>query len=101
MIITVSAVVMLVVAMVVLSIFGAGITPVTSLSDQRNVCLTQAAATCLSLGDVPFKWGITPTGGKSCRELTGCDSCSCISNEVGKGETFVGGIKISDTSIRF
>jgi hypothetical protein len=54
--IIVSAIVILIAALVVLTIFGSGITPIVDLTNGRNLCLQQVAQSCTITGDVPPTW---------------------------------------------
>jgi len=80
-------IVMLVAALVILSMFGGAITPVASLADAKNICLTACRPFCDTVASgekaktkIPIPTWNTPTmsvGGeaKSCRDLVGGDTC--------------------------
>ena len=86
-IIVVTAIVILVAALVVLSIFGQGITPITDITQARNICQQQVAVTCQAIGQVPPTWHQnTMRQGDimvSCSELVdNCRDCTtCVSQD--------------------
>jgi hypothetical protein len=55
-VIIVSAVVILVTALVLLTIFGTGIAPVGSLAEARNNCELQGRQLCITTGQLPPTW---------------------------------------------
>ena len=55
-VIVISAVVILVAALVVLTIFGQGTAPLASLAEAKNFCRIQATPVCESIGQMPFTW---------------------------------------------
>ena len=59
--IVVSAVVILVAALVVLTIFGGGMGQLSSVTNFKNNCLTQAQVTCKTMGALPPTWKSTVT----------------------------------------
>jgi len=77
------AITLLVAALVILTIFGTGITPIGIFSGQRNLCVSQFTSTCQSTGYQPSDWGLlkyaNPAGsGKvSCANLVSPGVCSC------------------------
>ncbi len=81
--IVIAVVVLLVAALVVLTIFGGGLTPVVEATQQTNICMQQLSLTCSTTGTVPPGWSsvkYTVKNGdemssKSCSELTGENSC--------------------------
>jgi len=50
------AVVLLVLALVLLSIFGGGIAPIVNLSDAKSICATEASASCAATHSLPPTW---------------------------------------------
>jgi len=54
--IVVSALVIIIVAIVVLTIFGSSMGPFSTITDFQNYCTTQAKATCASSGFLPLSW---------------------------------------------
>jgi hypothetical protein len=54
--IVVSALVLVIVAIVVLTIFGTGMGPFSTITDFKNNCITQGKATCASSGFLPLSW---------------------------------------------
>jgi len=73
------AIVLLIVAIILLTIFGNALAPVVGLTEATNNCRTLGETTCRSAGTVPITWGIatmnTDQGMKSCQELAGCGTC--------------------------
>jgi hypothetical protein len=96
--IIVSSVVILVTALVLLTIFGTGVTPIASLSEQKSMCLSQAAMACRSFEKLPFDWSIANKYERSCREITGCSDCDCVIKGDG-GVLRVGGTRVTETLI--
>jgi hypothetical protein len=81
-IIIVTAIVILIAALVVLTIFGSGITPIVDLTAQKNICLQQAGVTCQTTKQMPPTWNAQvqyTKDGKieqgSCASITGCSGC--------------------------
>ena len=76
--VVVSAIVILITALVVITIFGSGITQVTSITQAKAICATQMQSTCSWAHANPATWtsqnlriGDTPT---SCSAvLSGCN----------------------------
>jgi hypothetical protein len=77
--IIVAAVVILVTALVLLTIFGTGITPISTLSEARNSCGLQGKQLCLSTGNLPPTWSLKTVNVagemKSCNEICGDNVC--------------------------
>ena len=83
--IIVTAIVVLVAALIVLSIFGQGIGPMLDITQARNVCIQEASATCQAVHTMPPTWdtatktynenGKTVT--KTCKNIPGLGSCDC------------------------
>ena len=80
-VIIVAAVVILVTALVILTIFGTGIAPISSLAEARTQCTLQGKQLCITTGVLPPTWDMKSmnVGGemKSCGELcdTGINAC--------------------------
>ena len=82
--IVIGAIVILVIALVLLTIFGQGMNPVGSFAQQANLCRSTAASSCSLTGDLPPGWGTTTyrviTDGNedqmTCRDMTGWTVCT-------------------------
>lgn len=78
--IIVAAVVILVSALVILTVFGSGINPLASISSAESSCMINAKSTCDLTGQLPMTWesNTVNDGGKptSCSEVLGCNSCA-------------------------
>ncbi len=105
---TVTAIVVLVAGVTVISIFGTGISQVSSLSSQKTSCLVQARSVCSATNTLPAGWNTIATKGKTCASLTGCNSCECIlggkksaprPREQEPAEARIGDVKLSETLI--
>ena len=89
----VSAVVMLVTALVIITIFGGGMTQFASISDNMNHCTMTGSSSCSTVGQLPITWGLNNIKDgndlKSCGSLLSCYKCSeCFSDFVDRtGET--------------
>jgi hypothetical protein len=87
--IVVTAVVILVAALVLLAIFGNVIGNVVPITQARNICIQQGAATCPITHTKPPNWDNptmnTPEGLKKCSELATCD-CN-LKQTIGTGGT--------------
>jgi hypothetical protein len=85
--ITVAAAAILLVALVVLNIFGFGMSSVSTLAEAGSQCSMQGVSTCQATAALPATWNspsvFLNNAVISCREATGCGSCSCI---LGGGE---------------
>lgn len=83
--IIVAAVVILVTALVLLTIFGTGITPVASIAEAKAQCTFQAETLCKTTGTHPPTWNMKTmnVGGelKSCEEV--CIAGGCKENLAG------------------
>jgi len=68
------AVVLLILALVLLTIFGGSMTTVSSLTEAGNLCRTQAMASCAATNNMPYNWNMNTVnvGGvpKSCSSIT-------------------------------
>jgi len=77
--VVVSAIVILITALVVITIFGSGIGQVGSLTEATALCKTQCDSTCKATGSPPMTWGSPTvkdeTGPKSCEELLNGATC--------------------------
>lgn len=87
--IVISAIVIIVVALVVLTIFGGGIRPITTIGEAISVCQTSCTATCSSVGIPPITWN-APTANvngvaQSCSKVAG--TCTCPSSTAAGGTT--------------
>jgi len=85
--IVVAAVVIIIAALVILTVFGVGITPVRTLTDARSHCSIQGVSTCQATGNPPPGWNspsVMVDGVLiSCGDATGYPSCPYI---LGTGE---------------
>jgi len=57
--IVIAAIVILVIALVLLTIFGQGMNPVGSFSNQANLCRSTAASSCTLTDKLPPDWSAT------------------------------------------
>ena len=88
--IVIGIIVFLVVALVILTIFGQSIVGFSSIGQAENYCRTQAAVSCQATGSLPPTWNVanvqTPSGTQSCFELTGnAGTCSAVGASGGGG----------------
>ncbi len=58
--VVVAAIVILITALVVITIFGSGMTQVGGIAQAKSVCESQAAASCAATNQCPLTWN-TPT----------------------------------------
>jgi hypothetical protein len=72
-VIIVAAVVVLVTALILLTIFGTGMAPISTLSEARNSCRLQGESICKSTGQLPPTWDLQTikVGGEllSCNQI--------------------------------
>jgi hypothetical protein len=79
--VVVAAIVILITALVVITIFGSGISQVGSIAQANSVCRTQCEASCKATGSPPITW-TAPTvkdadgNLKSCAEIISGGSAS-------------------------
>lgn len=81
--IVIGAIVILVIALVLLTIFGQGMNPVGNFAQQANLCRSSASSSCTITGDVPPGWKNTRyrvmedgrETQQTCADLTGADTC--------------------------
>lgn len=76
--IVVMAIILLVVALVLLTIFGSGITPVANLTSFQNSCRISGKVSCEGGGIQPVTWAQQVTIGnvaKSCENLMAWATC--------------------------
>lgn len=85
--IVVAAIVILITALIIITIFGSGISPIADYSARRNVCLQMASTSCASYGRLPNDWyapvqyregSEVKTG--SCAQMEGLVNCRCEAN---------------------
>ena len=76
--VVVAAIVILITALVVITIFGSGMTNVGTVAQAKSVCETQAKASCDSTGDCPITWNIP-----NIRVAGKTDPVACSSSDVG------------------
>jgi len=84
--VVVSAIVILITALVVITIFSGGIGQVGTLTNAQSICDTQAASSCMSTKSMPITWKI-PTvsirnadgssAPKACSEVPGVKGQNC------------------------
>ncbi|MFH1294752.1 MAG: hypothetical protein ABIH90_02305 [Candidatus Aenigmatarchaeota archaeon] len=76
--IVMAAVVVIVIALVMLTIFGGGIAPITTLTEFTNQCKNTAAISCQTTGLMPLNWNAQVNIGgslKSCASELSEMSC--------------------------
>ena len=81
----VAAVVILVTAVVVLTIFWQGMFPAVGLTEAKSLCLTQAQISCKTFQQMPPTWNVPnvkvrvgdTTETKACSQIKGLSSCKC------------------------
>jgi len=56
MIIVVTIIVILIAALVILTIFGQGVTPIATLAEAKSLCISEATSTCATTGTLPITW---------------------------------------------
>lgn len=85
--IVVSAIIILIIALVLITIFSGSITPVASLGQAKNNCQIQGQTTCGSTGALPATWSIKSlkvadtTELQSCLQLWKCETCASCDGE--------------------
>ncbi|MBM3303781.1 MAG: hypothetical protein FJY76_01690 [Candidatus Aenigmarchaeota archaeon] len=81
--VVVSAIVILIAALVVITIFSGGITQVATLAQAKTICSTQYITMCQSTGQKPTTWDINNMNVagdiKSCAEAA--PSCTCSTTQ--------------------
>ncbi len=100
--VVVSAIVILVTALVVITIFSGGAGQIGSITNAQSICQTQGRSSCLSTGQLPLTWEI-PTVSipasdgvnimvscsdervTNCRET--CENCNYPKSETSGGST--------------
>ncbi len=82
MLLIVSAIAILAAALVILTVFGFGITSVATLTDLRAQCGIQGVSVCRATNSPPLTWDspsvLVNSIMMSCRDATGCQNCQCI-----------------------
>jgi hypothetical protein len=77
--VVVAAIVIIVVALVLLAIFGKGIVFPASLADARNICVNIGTSSCRISDTLPDTWSSQTWNVegeyKTCKTITGCNSC--------------------------
>ncbi len=79
--VVVAAIVILITALVVITIFGGGIKQVGGIAEAKALCQSQCESTCRATGGVPITWSV-PTvrdasgAPQSCQYLLGTATCS-------------------------
>lgn len=86
--IVIAIVVFLVIALVVLTMFGTGVQTFASISQATSFCQTQLSTSCAATGSPPVTWGadnIRMTDGTvtSCAGVTNNYDPSCIASPAG------------------
>ncbi|MEM5871934.1 MAG: hypothetical protein QW051_03610 [Candidatus Aenigmatarchaeota archaeon] len=79
------AIMLIVAALVILTIFGGGIRGVGDIASARSQCINSGRSSCQTTGFAPFNWNSktiqTPEGDyKSCRDLVGEWATCCQYN---------------------
>ncbi|MBU0898660.1 MAG: hypothetical protein KKB03_04125 [Nanoarchaeota archaeon] len=75
------AVVILIVALVLLTIFGSGVGVITGLTQNTNLCITKATSSCTATGQMPVDWRSSVLKDKdnkptSCYNIIAPDVCT-------------------------
>jgi len=100
--VVVAAIVILITALVVITIFGSGITQVSGIMQARSICQTQCEASCRATGTPPITWNV-PTIRDENNNVMSCqgiglsctqDDCNRIRGTTGGGG---GGTPATDT----
>ena len=87
--VVIAAIVILIVALVLLTIFGVGITPVRTITGAVANCDAVGAASCLTVGSLPATWSsqsfLVDGAMKACSspEIKSCSTCSGCGYEIG------------------
>jgi len=88
--VVVAAIVILITALVVITIFGSGVTQVSGIAEARSLCQTQCQTSCQATGSKPITWGV-PTVRDSGGDLKSCEglglSCPCSGTTPSGGGT--------------
>ena len=77
--VVVSAIVILITALVVITMFGGTVTTFSTISEATNNCRTTGKIACETTGQLPFTWNTKFKAGDSvtdCKTLAQCDSCA-------------------------
>lgn len=97
--VVVAAIVILITALVVITIFGSGITQVSGIMQARSICQTQCEASCRATGTPPITWNV-PTIRDENNNVMSCqgiglsctqDECNTIRGTSGGGGASGGG----------
>jgi len=94
--VVVSAIVILITALVVITIFSGGINQVGSLTNARSICQTQASSSCRSTNSLPLTWNI-PTvsipnpSGQGGNTLVACGGTAAPNLQMGSDCSGFGG----------
>lgn len=76
--VVVAAIVILITALVIITIFSGAIGPVGGFAEARNNCELQARTTCTSTGGLPETWNIrTQRVEQTSYACSSLQSCSC------------------------
>ena len=79
--IVVSAIIILIVALVLITMFSSSITPLGNLAQAKNNCMVQAKSTCASTGALPVTWAVQSVKTSDSDALLSCKSlwsdCDC------------------------
>ena len=83
--VVVSAIVILITALVIITIFGQSIGNISTLTEATTRCSSEAEITCRTTNSMPITWDVNTVrvddGIKSCALLTTCVDCSCITGD--------------------
>ena len=86
--VVVAAIVILITALVVITIFGGGMGQVGSVADAEAQCRSSGTIACRSTGGLPVTWRVpsmkTEKGTESCEDVTGCSDCGCLGVDAGE-----------------
>jgi hypothetical protein len=75
----VAAIVVLIVALVVITIFGGSITPIGGMTSADSICRTQAKSSCMSGCTMPLTWNL-PTVKDASGNMIECSKVPGMSN---------------------
>jgi 3',5'-cyclic AMP phosphodiesterase CpdA len=78
--VVVSAIVILITALVVITIFGGGVGQVGTLSNSQSICEAQARSSCSATGQMPLAWSTPSVNQPDAEGKNHLVSCSTASN---------------------
>lgn len=88
--VVVTAIIVLIMALVLITIFSSAITPLATIAQATENCRIQGQATCDTTGSLPVTWGTSTLKDPQSNALTscqalweGCNACRCGTNAPG------------------